>query len=796
MEDVPSSEFDGQEFDAREFVQRYRKRLPLTQLQKVLQAHHKSKRQELVELINEKYQDFVSLSLRMQGVERALKPLKGPLEESSELTESMRSRLGALLGQAQEARKARTQLRTRREALSLYVENAKLLERIRAIVDPQAASNKQEGSDLVRESLENENAARDLRRLRLNLGGKPRGRGGTDPATAVPPHVALGDEALESTFAECRALLAEAAVVEDNFIVTLRDQLRKLVVSSREALEAEESASSTLDSKVSRQELLAVAHFCRALTTLGRADVVEGVFIEVFVKEALSKGASACSAAAEDGAKKVGDGAASAVSVGTGAVDLRPFFDSVTSALLTDSSLLLWFARRLRGEGTPGSADSAGAQVEDALLAVPSLNLVSQAIAVSVAEYVQTTWPQVFMPAFPDVFAANYGHAQRFLKRAESFMTLAERQAFPHCGPIVEFQKRWKSQVYSSMRNKEAMKRLEAAPVKHMDTKDGGVSAEPRYTFGEKRYWLGVTLELMQLLQLAWGDKWYLEAIFSKMVQLSLELLAKHGKLVTAILPPSEDKGGAPPSVWEATASPPCWSTSSAVVRLPRFVADMLAVAEEVKYTPSEGSIAKLILSKAPEAGGDKAKDLLKQLLQETFDTLRQSAEALGSSVVQQVSAVVLPQFAAIRGIPAFYRMLNKPVPEVASPYVPAAMAPIEAFQKTALGSAPQEVVKGWLSSIVDAVAVEFAQQSVQLLESTKQQEASLRRLSGRAAAGDSQVSDLEKIHIQLCLDIDTFKKSAAGLGASMDLEGLQKLTEAVAQVWPTYLQHRPSSAT
>jgi hypothetical protein len=33
--------------------------------------------------INEKYADFVSLSSRMQGVERALKPLRAPLEDSS-----------------------------------------------------------------------------------------------------------------------------------------------------------------------------------------------------------------------------------------------------------------------------------------------------------------------------------------------------------------------------------------------------------------------------------------------------------------------------------------------------------------------------------------------------------------------------------------------------------------------------------------------------------------------------------------------------------------------------------------
>jgi hypothetical protein len=52
MDEIPPSEFDGQKFDARDFVQRYRKRLPLKELQKCLKSQHAATRQELVELIN------------------------------------------------------------------------------------------------------------------------------------------------------------------------------------------------------------------------------------------------------------------------------------------------------------------------------------------------------------------------------------------------------------------------------------------------------------------------------------------------------------------------------------------------------------------------------------------------------------------------------------------------------------------------------------------------------------------------------------------------------------------------
>jgi len=309
---------------------------------------------------------------------------------------------------------------------------------------------------------------------------------------------------------------------------------------------------------------------------------------------------------------------------------------------------------------------------------------------------------------------------------------------------------------------------------------------EPRHAFGQRKFWLGVTWELMQLLQLAWSDKWYLDATFVKMLQLSLELVAKHGRLVAGLVPAADEKSGAAPPVWEASASPPSWASSSAAARIPRFAMDLVALSEELSL---DGFVAALVLSRTPETGADKTKDLVQQLLQETRTSIQGTVDVLGDILVKQVSSVVLPQFAAIRGIPAFYRMLNKPVPEVASPYVQAAMAPVEAFHK----AAPATLAGPWLNSILDAVSTEFALQSVQLLEATKQQEASLRRLSGRATTGDAQVSDLEKIHIQLCLDIDTFIKLAAAMGASTDAANMTQLTEAVAQVWPTYLQHRPA---
>lgn len=160
---------------------------------------------------------------------------------------------------------------------------------------------------------------------------------------------------------------------------------------------------------------------------------------------------------------------------------------------------------------------------------------------------------------------------------------------------------------------------------------------------------------------------------------------------------------------------------------------------------------------------------------------LRPVLERLETEIIQQVIAVVGQQFAAIRGIPAFYRMLNKPVPTKSSPYVNSALRPIMAFQTVAAQVAPVETTTAWVQRISDGAAAEFGSQASQLLDTTRQQK-TVWRLAGRLtgnAGGDSQVSDLDKVYIQLCIDVDTFTDSIVTLcDGAANLKGLKQLSE------------------
>lgn len=790
MEEIPASEFDGASFDAKRVVQHYRRLVPLPQLQRSLRAHHASARQELVELINEKYADFVSLSSRMQVIEGALKPLRAPLEESSELTRGMQVKLEDVQKRADGFQAELSAVQARKEALAAYIENANVLQRAKDAL-ARWNGNPQEPEDASRAHMVHEAVARDLRRVRLGLGGGPHLPRNSQPPP--PPRGGVGDlpeppreGCSEDAAPECQALLREAGEFEEHFVGVAREQLRTLLLGVKRGWDAEASNGPA------RSDLLSVAQLSRALVVVGHGCVAEDLFSDCFLSHTLKCATAACSPGAEAGGHPGCAPAAPERSVL--AVNLAPFFDALQRDVLSSGSPLPLLARRLTGApqcaevGGVAAADDEADACEVALLAVPGLRLVANSLAGPVLRHVGRVWERsVFMPAFPDIFAANFARAAAFVRDSSALMADDERQAFAAGGALADFQRRWKTQVYCSLRQKEADKAFKAVASKPLEP---AIVATSRTQAAGCQFWLEASSELVRLAELALSDRWFLDPLFVKMAQLCLELVARYAQLVA-------EAAAAPPAAgehpWAAAASPPAWTPGSSPVRLARVAADLVLVSRflaaqssETEVDSLDGQFHRLLVSRLPGASHAKAAPIVSRLLQEARDALGPARTAVDEALVRAVVAAATPQFAAIKGIPALYRMLNKPVPTKPSPYVESSVQPIAALASALRGSSEPVALSAWTARAVDIAGLEFSAQAAQLLESTGQQEALLRRRLGGAAAAQprgegAQVSDLDKIHIQLCVDAEAFAVAAADLGVAAGSAGLAKLAATVA---------------
>ncbi len=77
-----TSEFDKENFSARDFVLEKRKNYQLQDLQGSLSQYSTEIHSTLVELINAKYSDFVSLSAQMTTVDQHLEDIQNPIRDN------------------------------------------------------------------------------------------------------------------------------------------------------------------------------------------------------------------------------------------------------------------------------------------------------------------------------------------------------------------------------------------------------------------------------------------------------------------------------------------------------------------------------------------------------------------------------------------------------------------------------------------------------------------------------------------------------------------------------------------
>jgi hypothetical protein len=81
------------------------------------------------------------------------------------------------------------------------------------------------------------------------------------------------------------------------------------------------------------------------------------------------------------------------------------------------------------------------------------------------------------------------------------------------------------------------------------------------------------------------------------------------------------------------------------------------------------------------------------------------------------------------------------------------------------------EAVRRWQSALLEDVSASFAEQVSALIETVRQMDSTLQRRSkaqASASAGSSNMSDSEKIALQIRLDIEAYGREISALGLDL----------------------------
>ncbi|KAF4661779.1 hypothetical protein FOL47_006543 [Perkinsus chesapeaki] len=389
---VPLSEFTEPGADPVTIIQRYRRRgVPMTDLVKSFSRHENKLQEELVQLINDHYAEFIGLSTKMDDVSRKSASLRPPLAAALQSSNSSTAMVKVIVDKADELMKEKEQIGHEKRLLQLYIDNRSLLSKIS---DRLVESSSSADHLTLAGYAALENSAIELTRMELALR-----EANTDEGTPSEP--SQGEQFIQS-------LRGDLDATRDQLHKTLTREFNHLVKIFADA-PSEDSSS------VSAMCLLAT---CRGLVNLGRTDDIYTTIIEVLVDKQLNEIASS---------EKSGLTAANSAS----SVSLEGYFGRVSSTLKSQTHPL--------------------AKLNECLMEVEGLHLLPECLLRPALECIIQRVPSIFMPTYPVQFAANYSASQTFIRQLgeghEKYLSTAPW--------VAEFEGKWKTNVYFSLRQRE-----------------------------------------------------------------------------------------------------------------------------------------------------------------------------------------------------------------------------------------------------------------------------------------------------------------------------------------------------
>mmetsp|Transcript_18657 Transcript_18657/g.40080 ORF Transcript_18657/g.40080 Transcript_18657/m.40080 type:complete len:830 (-) Transcript_18657:232-2721(-) len=173
-------------------------------------------------------------------------------------------------------------------------------------------------------------------------------------------------------------------------------------------------------------------------------------------------------------------------------------------------------------------------------------------------------------------------------------------------------------------------------------------------------------------------------------------------------------------------------------------------------------------------------------VITEQASSLASQAAALLACMSDEVAERCVAVVKQLKGITATYRMTTKGPPTRHSHYVTGVLVPLRTFlDSERIQKLPSTSSSGLVHTVVDNVSSRYQQLADELLTTVRKTESSLKRLkkaqNAEGAAGEV-MSDSDKITLQLYLDVQEYGQQISKFGLDpSSMPSFQRLCEAVA---------------
>ncbi|KAL5485251.1 hypothetical protein ACEPAI_7893 [Sanghuangporus weigelae] len=400
----------------------------------------------------------------------------------------------------------------------------------------------------------------------------------------------------------------------------------------------------------------------------------------------------------------------------------------------------------------------------------------------------------VFAVGKLDEFRKNYERTHAFVRSFEYLApSLQSVKAFREHPALEAFERRWQLPVYFQLRWKDIVSRLEEA----LESKTLSPTSSNTKSVDQPQFVLVQSMAIWNALNQCWNTEIYLTDLGPRFWRLTLQLIKRYRTWIESSMPPFEnaskkqtmpDKASGTELPGSRSSTPGPGQETSSIGRAAdddKYLQQCALLMQDIK----EMELAVLQL------WTDKINVMLPQNVAEEDDTSR--PENALKSALSSVTEVIGPlssqvetiltgrccdALAPVKTLAGQFRAApQKYMPAKPSPFIPLILRPVKVFFGVDRGGGEGKALRkdfciSMSTNIVEAVSNKYLSQ----LAGMRRAEESLRRLKigkrhgfsffgGAGSAPDEDNRDDERLRAQLILDVTAFGQDAEALGVNLE---------------------------
>ncbi|KAI0047760.1 COG complex component [Auriscalpium vulgare] len=398
----------------------------------------------------------------------------------------------------------------------------------------------------------------------------------------------------------------------------------------------------------------------------------------------------------------------------------------------------------------------------------------------------------VFAAGKPDEFRRNHETTQAFIRSVQHLAPSAHSVEAMISHPVyLAFERRWQLPVYFQLRWKEIVTRLEDALSATKLEPSPSRDIDPFVLVPSAAVWSGISA--------CWSSDVYIPALGHRFWKFTLQLLSRYRTWLESSVPRLDPiakvaaterlstSAGTPPSLTRSSTPNPtsepglaenAVADDATLKQLAAALTDIRAMETQAwKLWREEVGIMLPSASDEDEPDDVSAEDALRH----TLSTLTSLMPPMSNQIVAILTKRACDALLPVRSIPSQFRaMSNKKLPAEPSYFVASILRPVKHFFSIGTGEGPGRALKAhYLKPYSEEVVESVAQRYMFYLTSMRKTEESLRRLKkgkkpafslfgSSTATKEDDTRDEERISTQMILDVEAFGKDAESLGVDV----------------------------